>query len=132
MRHVPLLFFPFLLYNAFAFLIFADPAVDFREAAMFRLTLPSDAGYTLPVGTVIVLFALLLLGVELLKASRTPAPFVDHAFRVVLFAAFALEFALVKEAATDPFLTLFAISLVDVACGLAISPRPLEDYDDLA
>ena len=36
MRYVPLLVIPLLLYNAFAFLIFEDPAVDFRDAVMFR------------------------------------------------------------------------------------------------
>ena len=36
MRYVPLLLFPFILYNAFAFLIFADSQTDFRERVSFR------------------------------------------------------------------------------------------------
>ena len=37
MRYVPLLVIPFLLYNAFAFLIFEEPAADFRALRPHRI-----------------------------------------------------------------------------------------------
>ena len=41
MRYVPLLVVPLLLYNAFAFFIFADYETDFREADLLKVTMPS-------------------------------------------------------------------------------------------
>jgi hypothetical protein len=124
MRYVPLLIVPFLLYNAFAFLIFTDYEVDFREAAMLSVTMPSGTIFTLTVATTILLLALLLLGVEVVKAARIGAgSIVDHVFATVLFVAFLVEFLLVPQAATGTFVVLTAIALVDLICGFAVSLR---------
>ena len=86
MRYVPLLVVPFLLYNAFAFLIFADYEADFREADLFSVTMPSGAPFALTVATTIVLLALVLLGVEVVKAARIGAgSIVDHVLATALF-----------------------------------------------
>jgi hypothetical protein len=124
MRYVPLLVIPLLLYNAFAFLIFQEPAADFREAVMFSLTMPSGAVFTLTVSATIILLSLLLLGVEVVKASRTgSASVVDHVLAAILFVVFVLEFLLVPEAATSTFAVLTAIALIDLVCGFAVSLR---------
>ena len=124
MRYVPLLAVPLLLYNAFAFLIFGDYASDFREAYMFRLPMPSGATFELTVATTIVILALLLLGVELVKAARIGAgSIVDHALATVLLLVFVVEFLLVEQAATGTFLILTTIALVDLICGFAVSIR---------
>ena len=122
MRYVPLLVIPFLLYNAFAFLIFENPDADFRNAAMFSVGLVSGATFTLTVSAVLILMALLLLGVEVVKATRIgSASIVDHVLATVLFVVFLIEFLLVPEAATSTFLILMAIALVDLICGFAVS-----------
>jgi hypothetical protein len=124
MRHFPLLLIPFLLYNAFAFLIFADPEADFRAAAMFSVAMVSGATFTLTVSATIILLALLLLGVEVVKATRIGSGSVaDHVLATALFIVFLLEFLLVEQAATSTFLVLMAISLVDLVCGFAVSIR---------
>jgi len=124
MRYVPLLFVPFLLYNAFAFLIFADYDADFREAYMLKVAMPSGASFELTVATTIVLLALILLGVELVKAARIgTGSIVDHALATLLLIAFVVEFLLVRQAATGTFLILTTIALVDLIGGFAVSIR---------
>jgi hypothetical protein len=124
MRYLPLLIVPFLLYNAFAFLIFTDYSVDFREAALWSVRLPSGADFTLTVSAAILILAVLLLGIEVVKAARIGAgSIVDHVFATVLLIAFVAEFLLVPRAATSTFVVLAAIALIDLICGFAVSIR---------
>jgi hypothetical protein len=124
MRYVPLLIIPFILYNAFAFLIFADYQADFREAYLFAFTVPSGAMFVLTVSTTIILFALALAAVEVVKAARIGAgSIIDHVFATALFVIALLEFLLVKQAATGTFLVLTMIALVDLLTGFAVSIR---------
>jgi hypothetical protein len=124
MRNFPLLVIPLLLYNAFAFLIFEEYRVDFRDATMFDLTMVSGAPFSLTVGATIVLMALVLLGVEVVKSSHVGMTgVVDHILATGLFVVFLLEFLLVPEAATDTFVILMAIALLDLVCGFAVSLR---------
>lgn len=124
MRYVPLLVIPFLLYNAFAFLIFEVPTADFEHATMFTVSMVSGAPFTLTVSATIVLLAVILLGVEVVKSARVgSASVIDHVLATVLFIAVLIEFLLVDEAATSTFLVLMAIALVDLICGFAVSLR---------
>jgi len=124
MRYVPLLVVPLLLYNAFAFLVFVDHEADFREAHMWQAALPSGATFTLTVSATIVLLAVLLLGIEVVKAARIGrGSIVDHVFATILLIVFIVEFLLVRQAATDTFAVLAAIALIDLICGFAISIR---------
>jgi hypothetical protein len=122
MRHVPLLVIPFLLYNAFAFLIAADP--DVREPALFTVTMISGGVFRMTVSAAIVLVALALLAVEIVKATRVgSSSIVDHVLATALFVVFLLEFILIPQAASDTFLILMGIALVDLVCGFAVSIR---------
>jgi hypothetical protein len=124
MRFIPLLVVPFLLYNAFAFLVFKDYQGDFRTAEMFSMQMVSGVTFTLSVGTAVIVFALLLLGVEVVKAARIGSgSIVDHVFATALLVACLLEFVLVPQAATGTFLVLTVIALIDLVCGFAVSIR---------
>jgi hypothetical protein len=124
MRYLPLLIVPFLLYNAFAFLIFKDYAHDFPVAELWRVVLPSGETFSLTVSTTIVLLAVLLLGIEVVKAARIGAgSIVDHIFATILLIAFVVEFLLVPQAATGTFVVLAGIALIDLICGFAVSIR---------
>lgn len=124
MRHVPLLVIPYLLYNGFAFLIFADYAVGFREANVFSVKMASGATFALSVSAAIILLALFLLAIEVVKAARIGrGSITDHVLATVLFVAFLVEFLLVPRAATATFVILMAIALVDLVCGFAVSIR---------
>ena len=63
---------------------------------MFSVTMPSGATFELTVATTIVLLALILLGVELVKAARIgTGSIVDHVLATLLLLAFVVEFLLV-------------------------------------
>jgi hypothetical protein len=124
MRYVPLLVVPLLLYNAFAFLIFGESETDFREATLFSVPLVSGATFQLTVSATIIILALLLLGLEVVKATRIGAASVaDHVMATAVFVVFLVEFLLVRQAATSTFLVLMTIALVDLICGFAVSIR---------
>ncbi len=124
MRHVPLLVIPFLIYNLLAFLIFADSQVDYRAAEIGSIAMASGATFTLSVSAALILFSLLLLAVEVIKAARIGrGAITDHVLATVLVIAFLVEFLLVPEAATGTFVVLMAIALVDLVCGFAVSIR---------
>ncbi len=124
MRHVPLLVIPFLIYNGFAFLIFVDAAVDFRDTEVGSVTMASGATFTLSLGVSIILLALLLLAVEVVKAARIGrGSITDHVLATILLMAFLVEFLLVPQAATGTFVILTTIALVDLVCGFAVSIR---------
>lgn len=124
MSYVPLLLVPFLLYNAFAFLIFENPQADFDRQAIFSAPMLSGATFTLTVGAIIIIMALVLLVFEMLKATRVgSSTVVDHVLATILFIAFLLEFLLVPAAATSTFVVLLSIALVDLVCGFAVSLR---------
>jgi hypothetical protein len=122
MRYIPLLVVPFLLYNAFAFLIFENYETGFAAATVFTVPMVSGADFSLTVSAAIILMALVLLGFEVVKATRVGATNVaDHVLATILFVIFLLEFLLVRQAATSTFLILTAIALVDLLCGFAVS-----------
>jgi hypothetical protein len=124
MRHVPLLVIPFLIYNAFAFLIFVDSDPGFQEATAISFPVISGATFTLSLGAAIVLLGLLFLAIEVVKASRIGrGSITDHVLATVLLVAFIVEFLIFPQAATSTFVILMAIALVDLICGFAVSIR---------
>ena len=124
MRSVPLLFIPFLLYNVFAFLILEDYATGFETETIFSVPMISGASFSLTIGAMLVIIALVLLGFEVLKSTRVgSATVLDHALATALFLLFFVEFLLVPRAATSTFLILMVVALVDMFCGFAVSLR---------
>ena len=127
----PLLLIPFVLYNMVAFLLdlsFGTP--------LFSVPLPSGTTMAVSTGDMLVMFAVLLLWLEILKATRLSRKGVmDHILSILLFLGMAAEFALVPRAATSTFLILIALSFVDVIGGFTMSRRtrrpeiPLEQHD---
>lgn len=127
MKYLPLLIIPIALYHVFAFFLFSeypDAAAGFRQAALFDVSMVSGARFELTVGSSIILMALVLLGAELVKATRITASAVgDHILATVIFVICLIEFLLVQACATSTFLILTAIALLDLVCGFAISLR---------
>jgi hypothetical protein len=124
MQYVPLLIIPIILYNIFAFLIFGNYEAGFREASLFTVTMVSGARFSFTVSASIILMALVLFGAEVLKATRiTPGAVGDHVLATIIFVVCLLEFLLIREGATNTFLVLTAIALLDLICGFAVSLR---------
>jgi hypothetical protein len=116
---LPLLLLPFALYNMVAFLL----NLSFGDMVF---SIPLLAGRSLPVSTgdAIVLLGVLCLYLEFLKVMRLGhRPLIDHLLSLILFGAMAFELLAVPQAATSTFLTLLALSLIDVIGGLSLAPR---------
>lgn len=116
----PLLLLPFAVYNMIAFL---TPGVGWTTpVATVRLTSGQD--WVLTWEDLLIAFAILLLAVEILKATRLGRRLiVDHALAVVLFIAMLAEFLLVRQAGTSTFFLLTMVGLVDVLIGFIVSVR---------
>jgi len=130
----PLLLIPFVLYNMVAFLL----DLSFGTT-LFTVALVSGAKMAVSTGDMLVVFATLLLYLEILKATRLSNKAVmDHVLSVMLFIGMVCEFVLVPRAATSPFLILMALSFVDVIGGFTISLRsaqrdiPIEQSEQIA
>lgn len=123
LAHIPLMIVPFLLYNLGLAGIFGSVG-DPWQVQLFSLPMLSGGVWTMSLADLMVLFALLVLFAEVLKATRTSnASVIDHLLSTFVFVAFLVEFLLVRAAASSLFFILMAIALVDVLAGFAISLR---------
>lgn len=123
LAHVPLMILPLILYNlglAGMFGTIADP----WQAELFSLRMISGGTWTMSMADMLVLFTLLVLFAEILKATRTSnASVLDHLLSTLVFVVFLVEFLLVERASSSLFFILMTIALVDVLAGFAISLR---------
>jgi len=122
---IPLLIIPFVAYNLGLAGSFGVPeGGDLWASHVVSLAMMSGSVFSLTVGDLLVVVALLLLFVEILKATRTTnVSIVDHLLSTFVFVAFLVEFLLVKGAAHSIFFTLMIIALFDVMAGFAVSMR---------
>lgn len=123
LAHIPLMIVPFILYNLGLAGLFGDIGDPWR-AQVLSLSMLSGGVWTMSLADLLILFALLVLFVEVLKATRTSnASVLDHLLSTFVFVVFLVEFLLVERAASSLFFILTAIALVDVLAGFAISLR---------
>lgn len=122
--HVPLLIIPFILFNLGLTGMLGGEAGDPWSMVVFSLTMMSGGLWELTLGDTLIILALVLLFVEMVKATRTSnASVVDHLLSTFVFVAFLVEFLLVNGAAHSVFFTLMVIALFDVLAGFSISIR---------
>lgn len=94
------------------------------DLQLFSIGMISEASWTLTLGDLVVLITLILLFVELIKATRTGgSSIVDHALSTILFVLCLVEFLLVPEAATSVFFFIMIVTLIDVVAGFSITIR---------
>ena len=124
LRSVPLLIVPFILFNlGLAGMLGTGTATPWDQV-LFNLPMMSGGSFSMTLGDLLILGALLLLFVEILKATRTSnASVVDHLLSIFVFVAFLVEFLLVEGAATSVFFILMTVAFVDVLAGFAVSLR---------
>jgi hypothetical protein len=121
--HIPLMILPFVIYNLGLIGLFGNIA-DPWQAEVFSLGMLSGGVWSMSLADFLVLFALLVLFVEILKATRTSnASVLDHLLSTFVFVAFLVEFLLIQRASSSLFFILMMIALVDVLAGFAISLR---------
>lgn len=115
--HFPLLILVLIAYNVLVFLTGVS-----LDGEIFSLTMVSKAVWSFKVSDVLLLFALILLFFEILKATRTGAGAVlDHLLSTAVFVAALIEFILVANAATTTFFLIVVITLLDVIAGFSVS-----------
>jgi hypothetical protein len=115
----PLLLVPLAIYNIIAFLF----GTGFTDT-LFTIRMMSQADLNVSVGDLLVVLAILLLFVEVLKATRFGTrAIMDHILSFVVFVAALAEFIMVRQAATPTYLLLLVICFVDVVGGFSISIR---------
>lgn len=119
---VPLTLVPLAVYNIIAFGVLGAFPGDPWTAPIFTAELVSGARFTLIIGDLMIIAALVLLFVEILKATRTGVvAMVDHILSVLVFVAYLVEFLSVPEAAHSVFFILTVIALIDVVAGFSIT-----------
>lgn len=119
---IPLLVIPLILFNLGLFGLMGgdDPFIR----SLFTVEMMSGGTWTMTIGDVIVLVALLILFVEIMKSTVTGmASIIDHLLSTVVFVAYLVEFLLVAGASTSLFFTLMVIALIDVLAGFSVSIR---------
>lgn len=115
----PLLLIPLAIYNIIAFLF----ATGFSDT-LFTIRMMSQADLNVSTGDLLIILSILLLFVEVLKATRFGVKAImDHILSFIVFVAALAEFIMVKQAATSTFLLLLVICFVDVVGGFSISIR---------
>jgi hypothetical protein len=122
LANIPLLIVPFILYNLGLVGAFgpADGG-DLWAKTIFSLPMVSGGVFSLTLGDVLILVALLLFFVEIVKSTHTSI--IDHVLSTLVFIAFLAEFVAVRDAAHSVFFTLTLIALIDVAAGFSVSRR---------
>lgn len=122
LARIPLLIVPFIVFNLG--LAGALGAGDPWSATVLSMPMISGGVWTLSAGDLLVLVALVLLLLEIIKASRGyNSSVTDHMLSMFVFVAFLVEFLLVRGAAHPVFFLLLAIALVDVLGGFVVSLR---------
>ena len=116
----PLLLIPFAIYNIIVFLM---PGVTFSDP-LFTVPMLSKADLVVTAGDLLLVFSILILFVEIVKATRMGSrSIVDHVLSLILFLVMLGEFMIVPQAATSTFLLLCTLSFVDVIGGFAVTIR---------
>jgi hypothetical protein len=116
----PLLVIPFAIYNMIAFLL---PGISWTDKVA-TIHLMSGQDWLLTPEDILLAMAVVLLGIEVIKATRMGIRgLIDHVLSMLLFILMLIEFLLVMRAGTSTFFILMVISLVDVMAGFIITAR---------
>jgi hypothetical protein len=117
---LPIPVFVLLAYNAVV-LLGSNPAVTLPTVVL-DASLTSGAAFTLTTGELLILMGVVALFIEVVKATRSSiAGAVDHAISALVFAAYLVEFLLVKVAGTGVFLVLTIMSFLDLIAGFTVT-----------
>lgn len=92
------------------------------DYSMLSFTLPSGAEVSLSAGWLLVLVGLVLLYIEIFKATRTGSgTILDHALSLIVFIVGLVELLVVKKLGHPVFMTILLMTLIDVVAGFTVS-----------
>lgn len=100
-----------------------DPLLLRADAdPVFALPLPSDVSWTPNTSDLLIIAGVILLYLELFKATRTSVgAIVEHVLSLLVFLVFLIEFIVFAPAANSTCVILMLLSLLDVVGGFTIS-----------
>ncbi|MFN3920268.1 MAG: hypothetical protein ACK4JF_08305 [Methylohalobius sp.] len=117
-RSLPLLSVLWIAYNGLA--LVGQPAL--LDQRLLHLTLPSKTVWPITPGDLLIFSGVLLLYVEIFKATRsTAASILDHSLSILVFVAFLVEFLIAPQAGNSVFFALTLMALLDVVAGFSVT-----------
>ncbi|TPP07133.1 hypothetical protein [Rhizobium glycinendophyticum] len=117
---IPLMIVPFVFYNA----VMLGSGLPSFASTLVTVPMLSGALWTITLGDVVILVALIALFFEVLKATMSNRnSLLNHMLSMLVFVVFLVEFLLVRDAATQLFFTLMVVAFIDVVAGFTISNR---------
>ena len=120
---IPLMIVPLIAYNLVMIGLIGG-GVAGLGSTITSLSMMSGATWTMSLGDLLIVVSLILLFIEVLKATRTGSwSVIDHMLSMLVFVAFLVEFLLVRDAATHVFFILMVVAFVDVIAGFSVSIR---------
>jgi len=121
---MPLMIIPFILYNMAMLGLMGSGGIPALQHDIIVLSMISGAIWSMSLGDLFIVVALVVLFLEILKATRNGSgSLINHMLSMLVFIAFLVEFLLVQDAATQVFFILMTIALIDVIGGFAVSIR---------
>jgi len=125
-RLFPLLVIPLIVYNLFALGGGVIGHYDIQDLLSLNhsvtIRMFSGDAWKFSFGDLLVLVSLMLLFVEVIKATRTTAnEIINHGLSMLTFVVALIEFITLKGFATSPFFFIMVMTLFDVIAGYTIS-----------
>lgn len=118
-QFIPLLVIPYIIY-VLLHLIGAFPGNI--NVIMFNIPLPSGAIWRPTYGDSLIILGILILFVELFKATRaTTVSIIDHIFSTLVLMAYLITWLIAPWAGNSYFLILSLMSFLDVIAGFTIT-----------
>lgn len=120
--NIPLTIAPLIVYNLVAFGLIGSEPGDPWILPVMTIELPSDARWTMLLGDLMLMVALLLLFFEIVKATRVgTASAIDHILSALVFIAYLIEFLVMRAGASSVFFLLTVIALLDLIGGFTVA-----------
>ncbi|MEN0040767.1 MAG: hypothetical protein AAF764_05465 [Pseudomonadota bacterium] len=124
LSNFPLMALALIAYNGIAFGMAGTAGGDIWVSELFSITMPTGGVWRLDMGDAILSGSLLLLFIEILKATRIGRlSIIDHLLSTLVLILFVVEFLLVPVAATSTFFLIMLMVAVDVMAGFSVSIR---------
>ncbi|MGH6872863.1 MAG: hypothetical protein ACREHE_15285 [Rhizomicrobium sp.] len=125
-RLFPLLIIPIVIYNLFALGGGVIGHYDIQDLLSLNhsITIHMFSGdqWKFSFGDLLVFGSLILLFIEVIKATRTTSSeIINHALSMATFVIALIEFITLKGFATSPFFFIMCMTLFDVVAGYTIS-----------
>jgi hypothetical protein len=119
----PLLTIPVVVYNLMTLLGNSNLSfVERLNGVLWSLPMASGAVWVVTPGDVLILIALVLLFVELIKATHTgTSAIINHGLSLILFIVCLIEFLLIKNFATSVFFAIMIMALLDTLAGVIVT-----------